>query len=82
MMEGESVEEEQRERENGRKGGGKIVAETTFSTKGRGGRNERWGKAEREKERKKGDRGRERAREERGRARDRVMAGEKRMENG
>lgn len=60
MMEGESVERErtererERDRENGRKGGEKIVAETTFSTKGRGGRNERWGKGGRGERRKKG----------------------------
>lgn len=44
----------ERDRENGRKGGEKIVAETTFSTKGRGGRNERWGKGGRGERRKKG----------------------------
>lgn len=69
MMAGESVERErtERDRENGRKGGEKIVAETTFSTKGRGGdvMND-GGKADGEREGKSGqrERGKERERKE------------------
>lgn len=44
--------EREKERKRERKSEGKIGAETTFSRKGRGERNKRWGKVEGERERK------------------------------